>query len=506
MIAKIVLHILGIILTAFFLIEKIYCQDSAFVNTYGGNENDQGRCLRQTIDGGYIIAGSTNSKGNSNTDVYLLKIDSFGKIEWSKTYGGTDLEWAQSVEQNLDSGFIIAGFTNAVGMGGYDMYVVRTDKNGDTLWTKSYGGTDWDFAYSVQPAADGGFIIAGETYSFGLGNNDMYIVKTDGFGNPQWSKTYGGEGSDFANQIRKTLDGGYIIAGASSTSINQNPDLCVIKITQTGDTTWTKKYGGDSTDIAYSIHQSSDGTYIVAGNTKSFGAGKMDFYLLRLNSSGDTLWTNIFGGTEDESWYSVSENLLGNYIMTGYSYSTIGGGKEDVYLFILNKNGNYVQSTTFGGAENERGYSIAQAKNGGYAIVGSTLSYGNGFSDVYFIKTKADGLTGNPLVQVYFDSLFKVSIEPKAINNSILSIFPNPSSNTINFLFDNNQLAQSFRLFNAIGTEVITYHNIESSFFTIRRANLSDGQYYYTIEYTDLYSFSTHYRNTITGSLLFISK
>ncbi|HRG02346.1 MAG TPA: hypothetical protein PKZ75_14605, partial [Bacteroidia bacterium] len=180
---------------------------SKFYSTYGGNGYDVGYSVKQTLDGGYIIAGSTSSFGQGNTDFYLLKLDSLGQKKFETSFGGYSNEIAKSVIQLSDSSFVIAGYTSSFGIGGYDIFVVKADKNGNLIWQKTFGGNDWDFAYNIELNSDGGFIICGTTYSFGYGNADGYIIKTDGAGNVTWTKTFGGKHDDEFKSVIQTSDG-----------------------------------------------------------------------------------------------------------------------------------------------------------------------------------------------------------------------------------------------------------------------------------------------------------
>ncbi|MBI4654591.1 MAG: hypothetical protein HY752_06310 [Nitrospirae bacterium] len=253
--------------------------------TYGGADPDYANSIRQTSDGGYIVAGGTNSFGAGYTDAWVLKLDSSGNVTWQKTYGGADWDCANSIRQTSDGGYIVAGWT-----AGYDSWVLKLDSSGNVTWQKTYdGGADWDYANSIRQTSDGGYIVAGWTYSFGAGNSDAWVLKLDSSGNVTWQKTYGGAGGEFANSIQQTSDGGYIVAGYTFTSFgaDYDADVWVLKLDSSGNVTWQKTYGGVHYDYANFIQQTSDGGYIVAGETSSFGADyHADFLVLKLDSSG----------------------------------------------------------------------------------------------------------------------------------------------------------------------------------------------------------------------------
>ncbi len=169
-----------------------------FSRVYGGVAQDYGKSVLQTFDGGYVLVGVTSSFGAGTVDVYLIKTDSLGVFQWQKTYGGNNVDQGYGIVQLNDSGFAICGFTNSFGLGGYDAYLIRTNSSGDTVWTRTYEGMDWDFIYSIQTTPDFGFILVGETYTNTAGMKDALIIKTDSVGNLLWKKTFGGSDDDGA--------------------------------------------------------------------------------------------------------------------------------------------------------------------------------------------------------------------------------------------------------------------------------------------------------------------
>jgi hypothetical protein len=194
---------------------------------------------------------------------------------------------ARAVQQTTDGGYIVAGGTSSIGAGNSDVYLIKTDANGNTLWTKTFGGTGDEYAYAVQQTTDGGYIVAGDTNSFGAGNRDWYLIKTDANGNTLWTKTFGGTAVDYATAVQQTMDGGYIVAGITNSFGAGNADAYLIKADTNGNTLWTKTFGGTDYDTAYAVRQTADGGYIVAGGTVSFGAGTGDMYLIKTDASGN---------------------------------------------------------------------------------------------------------------------------------------------------------------------------------------------------------------------------
>ena len=209
------------------------------------------------------------------------------QVRFARTYGGTSYEHAYSVQQTSDGGYIVAGFTNSFGAGGWDAFLIKTDAYGNVQWTKTYGGWNQDEARSVQQTSDGGYIVAGYTHSFGAGANDFFLIKTDAFGNVQWAKTYWGTSNDYAYSVQQTSDGGYIVAGITYSFGAGGVDVFLIKTYANGNLQWAKTYGGTGYAYAYSFQHTSDGGYILAGYTNSFGAGSWDIFLIKTDANGN---------------------------------------------------------------------------------------------------------------------------------------------------------------------------------------------------------------------------
>ncbi len=353
---------------------------------YGGTGDDRGNSVQQTSDGGYIIAGYTTSYGAGHDDVYLVKTNALGDTLWTRTYGGSGWDEGNSVQQTSDGGYIVAGYTTS---GDADVYLIKTNTTGDTLWTRTYGGNFDDQGYFVQQTTDGGYIITGSTYSYGIGNYLVYLIKTNASGDTLWTRTYGGTRGDWGFSVQQTIDGGYVIAGRTDSFGAGSEDVYLIKTNTSGATLWTKTYGGTNEDEGWSVQQTSDTGYIVAGWTRSFGIS-YQVYLIKTNAGGDTLWTRTYVGLSGAEGYSVQQTSEGGYIVAGFT----GAFPYDVYLIKTNALGDTLWTKTYGGTNSDEGRSVKQTLDGGYIITGYTDSYGNGNPDVYLIKTDANGNIG----------------------------------------------------------------------------------------------------------------
>jgi hypothetical protein len=358
--------------------------------TFGDSLADNGNAVRQTADGGYIVGGSTASFGAGATNVYLIKTSATGDEVWTGVWGDSMDEGGSSVLQTADSGYVVAGYTGSFGAGGHDVWLIRTNAQGGTVWTRTFGGGGGDQGNSVAPTSDGGFIVAGYTWSFGAGNADVYLIKTSAAGDTDWTRTYGGASGDEGYSVQQTADGGYVVAGVTRSFGAGIADVYMIKTDATGGVIWTRTYGGTSNDEGYAVRQTADSGYIIAGYTSSFGAGNQDVYLIRTDAAGDTLWTRTFGGNLRDWGNSAEAVVGGGYIVTGATRS-FGAGGQDIYLVMTDTAGDTVWTRTYGGTGSDEGNSVQPTADGGWVIAGSTTSFGAGNADVYLIKADANG-------------------------------------------------------------------------------------------------------------------
>jgi len=262
-------------------------------HTFGGRGRDYGRTVRQSADGGFVIVGDTASFGADETDVYLIKTDSLGKEVWSRHFGGSSGDYGHSVRQTRDGGYVIAGWTGSFGAGKEDVYLIRTDADGRMVWYRSFGDRYDDRGNSVQETSDGGFIIGG---AWGTGENqsDVCLIKTDGEGREVWKKTYGGSHEDCGWFVQPTTDGGYVIVG-NTWPVGKlgTSKVYLVKTDEMGWKVWDRILGGPGYDYGYCVTQTTDGGYVIVGKTDSFGAGDDDIYLIKTDAYGKEAWSKI---------------------------------------------------------------------------------------------------------------------------------------------------------------------------------------------------------------------
>jgi len=392
-------------------------QASKFQNTYGGSGYEHAYGVRQTFDNGYIIAGSTSSTGAGLTDGYLVKVDSLGLTQWSKCYGGAGIDVLRAVIELPDSGFVLAGYTNSAGHGGYDGWLIRTNKNGDTSWTKTIGTTDWDFFYGLDTLPnDSGFLLCGGTYGLGSGDEDYYVVKTNGSGDTTWTRPYGGNKQDEARSITWAASGNYAVTGTTMSLGDSLGDIWTLYMNTDGDTIWQRSSGlPGRADAGYDvINKSLFGSIFICGSiTLSNGDmnGYMNEYLYNGTESG---FEFDLGGSNIESFESVAHMPAGDLIFAGTTHS-FGSGMGDIYFF---RSGPWF-TTTFGSLELDMGHCIAPTRDNGAIICGFTEGFNLNLSNMYLVKVDSTCASTPPFV---------LGVEEDPGAGMAVSVFPNPLS------------------------------------------------------------------------------
>jgi len=306
---------------------------------FGEDMTDVARSIIQTKDAGYAVAGSIWTKYARKQDFWLIKLGENGNKEWEATFDKDKDDIAYSIIQTKDGGYTIAGGTGRRNWGEVNCWVIKLDAKGNVEWDNDFGGIGWDEIYSIIQTKSGGFIAAGSTWSKGAGRGDVCIAKLDRRGYLVWNKTFGGSDYDEARSIIQTDDEDYAIAGFTVSEDTEDRNVWVIKLDKKGNKIWDKTLGGTSEEWANSIVQTEDKGYMVAGWTKSMGAGKTDAWIIKLNKRGDLVWDRTFGGSEDDEAHSIIQTEDGGYAIAGWTESK-GAGNADVWVIKLDEGGN----------------------------------------------------------------------------------------------------------------------------------------------------------------------
>ena len=382
---------LSIVTLSMFILGYAQVPDTLWTSAFGRSDHDFGYSVQQTSDGGYIVTGLTEGLNLIYPDIYLAKIDSLGDTLWTRMYGGNLYDCGYCGQETNDGGYVFVGSqrdTHTVNL----LYLIKTNQKGDHLWLKTYEG----IGFSVDQTTDGGYVIAGYTW-YGSYGTDVWLLKTDSLGDTLWTRSYGGSGTDEGCAIEQTRDGGYIIAGHTESYGAGGYDIYLIKTDSLGNTQWTRTYGGDQSDRAYSIQQTSDDGYVIGGYSHSFGPWT-DFYLVKTDALGDTLWTRTYGGPNEDRAYCARQTSDGGYIITGQTYSSSATG-YDIRVVRTDPEGDTVWTSTYGGAGWDCGRSGQQTVDGGFVFAGTIGTSGPAGYDVYLIKTEPEvGISENEIV------------------------------------------------------------------------------------------------------------
>ncbi len=439
-------------------ISSLRAQDQPYIQwqkCLGGSSGDEANSIQQTTDGGFIVAGrSVSSDGDvsqsfGGNDVWIVKIDTAGDIIWEKSFGGSTWDEARCIQQTNNGGFIVAGHSNSndgdvTGNHGNDDYwIVNLDSAGNLVWQKSFGGSGDEEAYSIQQTNDGGFIVAGWSNSNDSdvtgnhGNHDFWIIKLDSIGNLIWQKSFGGSNEDDAHSIQQTMDGGYLVTGASRsndgdvTGNHGDDDFWVVKLDLNGGLVWQKCFGGTYVEYGHSGLQTPYGNFIIAGWTGSVDGdvsgnnGSADYWIIKLDSNGNLTWQKCLGGTDGDMANYISLTKGDGFIVTGSSISDDGdvsenNGLHDYWVSKLDSTGNLEWQKSLGGSSQDDAYCIQQTADDGFIVAGVThssdgdISNSHGNDDYWIVK-----------LGVHVGTQISSAIA------SSVSIFPNPVNETL---------------------------------------------------------------------------
>lgn len=449
-------------------------QDTIFQYVYGGASYDIMQDVVQMPDKGYMMAGTSGSWSIQGNEIWMLRVDSAGQFMTQRTYGfRSNAEWVKDLLLAWDTTLIAAGYTNTSGAGGYDGYVIRMTQNGDTIWTRTYGGTDWEFLHSATETANQNYVFAGETHTNTNGETDAWFFKTNGNGSLIWSKTFGADSSESLNSIIETSDSNYVMVGYT-TAGSSNKDILIIKTDANGDTIWVKQYGGAQDDYATRVIETQDGNYVIGGNTKSFTVGEFDMYIMQVNQNGDSLWAHSFGQNKDDILNALHQSNRGDLYISGWTDNTVSK-KKNVLWYRTDPWGNF-QATgnfIFAEPEDEEILSSSPTMDGGSIFGGYTRSIGYGLEDYYLVKSDSLGITVP-------NTTYNVSVEEQSAQD--FSFYPNPASTHL-YIHAGDFQTNAFRIVSVNGA-IISSERMIPGQRSIRLPHLENGLYFGIFEST----------------------
>jgi len=490
-------------------------RDTVYQYTFGGIQNDICNQIRATPDGGFIMIGTTNSFGAGATDFYAVKVDSNFNHQWSATYGGGMSDEGFSVTPTLDKGYAFVGFTNSYGAGGYDVLLVKTDSTGKEQWQKTYGSSDWDFGYSVKQTSDSGYVICGLTYSYGKGNGDVYVIRTDKKGDTAWTKAVGDSGYDIGKSVYVEFDSLYFITGSTTSYGCADTNVYLVELNNKGIVLKDTAYGGvKKTTIGNSIEPQDQGGFVISGYSDiSTSSMRMSpFFIMMDDNAHIQTWdTNVD--------FHTGVNICNDGIQCpDYLYVAACTGNEaalgglDMMTMLMyyapgNKgNGSYDEGPYEGGTGNDGANSCAVANNANVAFAGFTDSKGAGLSDIFVCRYKTCGNIRQDdsmyhVFKAYTDTLpITVGINEQVQNDIMVKVFPNPLSTDATVLVQADVADKySFSLYDINGKCVINKKQLSSSGYGqamlhFAKDGLQAGTY--------LYKVSDRNNKTVNGKII----
>jgi len=452
--------------------------DTVWTKIYGEDHHELGECIIPTSDGCFLIAGSNHSTTFGGYDYYLMKIDQNGDSLWTRHFGTIDTERGAWAVEKSDGGFMMIGsFDIYAPNTPRDIFIVNTDSLGYLTSTRMYGGSDDDFANKIVETSDGNFMILGNTDSFGIGNLDIWLIKVNQLGDTLWTSTIGTSGDEYAYGLESTADGGYIIGGVQNTSGTQAEDACLIKTDSLGNPEWIKSYGYEHNDRVHDIAPLPDGGYIAVGYMTHSIPTMRDFYVLKTDAYGDTLWTRNYGNAREDWAYSVNINNSGHYIVAGMSENGFYPDTAKILVLCLDSNGDTVWTKNICNGLRTLPKSIIQTSDNGYILTGwTTVFYDNDWQNDLYIARLSPEFVG------VYDQDFTIPYQLNISQN-----YPNPfnASTTISYSLS-EQSEVSIEIYDILGRKIDKLspgrqsageHNV-----IWNAENLTSGVYFFRIQ------------------------
>lgn len=392
-----------------------------FEKVYGGSGKDLPFDVLQTRDRGYLVGGGSANYSSNDGQAFLYRFDTLGDPLWDKGYGGEGTERFRDIAYSADSSFVAAGISNSTPSGDYQFYLVKTDSSGNKIWSERYGGSDWEELNALEALPDSSYLLGGLSYSTDSGDADLFLLKVDHQGDSLWSRTYGGTGFDELNDVIRSDTGDLILVGERTDSSGADTSRAyMIRTDSMGVPKWDSTYTFGVRSFFSSAIEKGNGDIVGPVNYRDSSGGDMDLSLLRTTPNGSVVWSRSAGGNELNLFWDISSTTDGGQVFAGYKRGA-GVGKEDIWLFKTGSNGYFDWGGSYGGLDSERTYCVELTNDSGFVTAGITESYGESESNIYLLKTDSSGTsTGNVIVDL------DAGKENKAPSPTNPSLYPNP--------------------------------------------------------------------------------
>lgn len=393
-----------------------------FNETFGGESDERAMAVTECKFGGYAVVGLTYSFGAGKSDIWAMRLDKEGKEVWRKYLGDTDFDWANSVVETEAGNLVIAGFTRNRTTRTHNAWVIQLDGDGNTLWSHTYGGEKADEAKSIVQTADGGFAIAGETYSYGKGKKDIWLLKLNQYGEEMWQRTFGGKEEESALSIIEAQDGSLVMGGYTQSLGKGKADIMILKVDANGKGIWKKNFGGTGNETVEGIVEADNGDFLLAGWTNTNSQGKLDAMVMRINTDGQPMWKKNYGGAGKDAFSAICKAYEGGYALAGYT--SISDDKPSrIWLTKIDEKGNKIWERKSNSKKNDFGYALTNTRDGGYLLAGSTQTLASSGSDIWVLKTNHLGSFKNNFPVAYQEPEPVPQIQIKATEEEEGDIF-----------------------------------------------------------------------------------
>lgn len=453
-------------LSLFFFLTCLFPQlqfgQAYFQKVYIDNPYDQeGEDALPMADGGYLICGYTTNSTVNDADVEVWKIDATGTLLWKKTYGGAKVDFVSHMTPTSDGNYLLVGYSQSYGGGDYDVLLLKIDPDGNTLWLKTYGGSDNDLGVDVSPTSDGNFIVTGYSNGASHADLDMYLAKIGADGTLLWNKWIGTSSEEISNCVKQATDGGYIVLGMTM-SVGQG-DAYLVKTDASGNVSWSQTYGGVHYDEGVYVDPNADGTYTFLVRDSSDAGMDIDVRIIKSDASGGVIWNKVYGGTKKDTPKMIQSTMDGGYIVAAITRS-FGLINPDMWIMKFDAGGDTTWTHHYGGVNHEHCYVARELPDGSYIACGKTESYSPDM-DVMFLKLSSAGT-------------LTAGIEKFAASS--FNLFPNPAVNEVHLEISTNENA-SLSITDMSGREVVARANLAPGRTTIPLEEHAAGVYFVTL-------------------------